>query len=99
MNISEINAIDTDKSTKQLSKGLTNENDKSFKTILKNVLKSANNLQNNYEEMTYRSIIGEDVDLHDIVIAGEKAKLSLELTLQIRNKALEAYQEIMRMQV
>lgn len=99
MNISEINAIDTDKSTKQLSKGLTNENDKSFKTILKNVLKSANNLQNNYEEMTYRNIIGEDVDLHDIVIAGEKAKLSLELTLQIRNKALEAYQEIMRMQV
>lgn len=99
MNISEISAINTNKSTSQLSKGLKKEDNRSFKNMLKNAFKSVNNLQNNYEEMIGRKILGENIDLHDMVIAGEKAKLSLELTLQMRNKAIEAYQEIMRMQV
>ncbi|MBI6545164.1 MAG: flagellar hook-basal body complex protein FliE [Cyanobacteria bacterium NC_groundwater_1444_Ag_S-0.65um_54_12] len=42
---------------------------------------------------------GEDVALHDVMIAAEKASISIQLTTQIRNKLLEAYQEIMRMQV
>jgi flagellar hook-basal body complex protein FliE len=41
----------------------------------------------------------DEVSLSDVIIAGEKARLSLELTLQLRNKAIEAYQEIMRMQI
>lgn len=42
--------------------------------------------------------VGNPEDLHEIMIAGEKADLSLRLLLQIRNKLLSAYQEIMRMQ-
>jgi len=42
--------------------------------------------------------VGNRNDLHEVVIAGEKADLSLRLLLQIRNKLLGAYQEIMRMQ-
>ena len=42
--------------------------------------------------------LGKGHDLHDVMIAGEKADLSLRLLLQIRNKLLDAYQEIMRMQ-
>jgi len=42
--------------------------------------------------------VGKSFDLHEIMIATEKADISFRLLLQIRNKLLEAYQEIMRMQ-
>jgi flagellar hook-basal body complex protein FliE len=42
--------------------------------------------------------VGKEYDLHEIVIASEKADLSFRLLLQIRNKLLDAYQEVMRMQ-
>ncbi len=42
---------------------------------------------------------GQSDNLHQIMTSLEKAKLSFELTLQVRNKLLEGYQEIMRMQI
>ena len=42
---------------------------------------------------------GESRNLHEIMIAMEKADISLKLAVQMRNKVLEAYQEVMRMQV
>jgi flagellar hook-basal body complex protein FliE len=42
---------------------------------------------------------GESANLHDVMLSLEKAKLSMELLLQIRNKTLEAYQELMRTQL
>ncbi|NLZ53273.1 MAG: flagellar hook-basal body complex protein FliE [Thermoanaerobacteraceae bacterium] len=75
------------------------QREKSFSQIFKAALESVNTYQKDYESVLYRQLFSEDVDLHDVVIAGEKARLSLELALQIRNKAMEAYQEIMRMQI
>jgi flagellar hook-basal body complex protein FliE len=72
---------------------------KSFQDVLKEALESANTLQQNYDRALNELIQGNEINIHDVIIAGEKARLSLELTLQIRNKAIEAYQEIMRMQV
>ncbi len=40
---------------------------------------------------------GATLDLHSIILEAEKANLTLELAIQIRNKAIEAYQEMMRM--
>jgi len=73
--------------------------EKSFSEVLKDALESVNTYQKDYDTALYRHLLGDDINLHDVVIAGEKARLSLELTIQIRNKALEAYQEIMRMQI
>ena len=42
---------------------------------------------------------GETNNLHEVMMSLEKAKLSFQLTLQVRNKLLEGYQEIMRMQI
>jgi flagellar hook-basal body complex protein FliE len=42
---------------------------------------------------------GQNANIHQAVIAGEKAGLSFKLLMQVRNKMVEAYQEIMRMQV
>ncbi len=39
---------------------------------------------------------GGDVDLHNVILASERAKLELQLTMQLRNKLIEAYQEVMR---
>lgn len=43
--------------------------------------------------------VGETSSIHDVLLSIEKAKLSFELGLQVRNRLLEGYQEIMRMQV
>jgi flagellar hook-basal body complex protein FliE len=46
-----------------------------------------------------RLALGETDNLHQVMINLEKAKLSFELVMQVRNKLLDAYQDIMRMQV
>lgn len=62
-------------------------------------LDSVNNLQIQSGEMRKELATGGDVELHDVMIAAEKASISMSLTTQVRNKLLEAYQEIMRMSV
>lgn len=94
MNISSINEV-----TPKFYGGIKDQGQKSFQDILKAAFDSANRMQNEYNELLKKQLTDENIDIHDVIIAGEKAKLSLELTLQIRNKAVEAYQEIMRMQV
>lgn len=46
-----------------------------------------------------RLALGETDNLHQVMIQLEKAKLSFELIMQVRNKLLEAYQDVMRMQI
>lgn len=71
----------------------------SFGDILKKSLGEVNTLQNQAAEATETYATGGPVELHQVMIAVEKAELSLELTAQIRNKMLSAYQEITRMGV
>lgn len=86
---------------KQLSN--TNKNIKtdknSFGEILKNSLNKVNELQKNADVETQNLITGQATDLHSVLIATEEAKLALETTVQVRNKVIEAYQEINRMQI
>lgn len=42
---------------------------------------------------------GKNVELHEVMVAGEKAKTSLELLMEIRNKAVDMYKELTRIQV
>jgi flagellar hook-basal body complex protein FliE len=43
--------------------------------------------------------VGENTNIHQVMISLEKARLSLELVVQVRNKMLEAYQNVMQMQI
>jgi flagellar hook-basal body complex protein FliE len=72
---------------------------KEFGSYLKDAINNVNEAQHTSDKMTEKLINGENVDLHQVMIASEKASVSLQATLQIRNKVIEAYQEIMRMQV
>ncbi len=72
---------------------------KDFSEILNNALDNVNRLQLESEEYRNLLITGEIDNLHDVTIAQEKANIALQLTLSIRNKMVEAYREIMRMQI
>ena len=71
----------------------------SFKDILDNVLNSANDSQINAEEETQKLINGDAKSIDTVMIAASEAQLNLELAAQIRNKIVDAYQEINRMQI
>lgn len=74
-------------------------NDNSFGSILKEKLDEVNQLQQEADAITEKFLVGQVQDLHQVTIAAEKANLALQLTVQIRNKIVEAYQEISRMQI
>lgn len=82
----------------KLQKVGNKEESLSFGDFFNDALKEVNQLQVNSSEMTKRMVLGEVEDIHQVMIAAEKASLSLNLTIQIRNKLVEAYQEISRMQ-
>ncbi|KUO52774.1 MAG: flagellar hook-basal body protein FliE [Desulfitibacter sp. BRH_c19] len=71
----------------------------SFASFLKENLNKTNELQIEADVLTQRMAVGDDVELHEVMIATEKAELAMQLTLQIRNKLIEAYQEISKMQI
>ena len=71
----------------------------SFEEYLKNSLEGVNSLQVESENQTTLLATGQVDNVHDVTIAGAKAKVSLDLTMAVRNKVVEAYKEVMRMQV
>jgi flagellar hook-basal body complex protein FliE len=70
-----------------------------FGDLLKNALKDVNDAQLNADEAIKKVLNGETQNIHETMIALQKADVSLKLMLEVRNRLLEAYQEIMRTQV
>lgn len=71
-----------------------------FSAALKGALDQVNQLQNNSKEMGKKFVMGDDsVSLSDVMIAGQKSNISFQATVQVRNKLVSAYSEIMNMQV
>jgi flagellar hook-basal body complex protein FliE len=75
------------------------EAQKSFASVLQKSIENINQLQIESDQLTNKMINGEDVQLHDMMIASQKASVTLQLGLEVRNKAVEAYQEMMRMSI
>lgn len=72
---------------------------KSFSDILKDIVRSVDELQKKADEMARKLAAGEIRDIHNVMMAIEGANLASRLVVQVRNKIVEAYQEIMRMQI
>jgi flagellar hook-basal body complex protein FliE len=70
-----------------------------FGDILKDAISTVNELQKQSDKEIQNLMTGEAQDLHTTVIAMQKADLSFQMMMQVRNKIVQAYQEIMRMQV
>lgn len=75
------------------------ESQKRFATFLADSLNQVNSAQVQSDVATEKLANGEKIDLHEVMIASQKASITLQTTLEIRNKVIEAYQEVMRMQV
>ncbi|WP_273716684.1 flagellar hook-basal body complex protein FliE [Alkalihalobacillus pseudalcaliphilus] len=75
------------------------EAEASFKTAFQDALNNVNQLQQDSQHKTQLLVTGQIDDLHEVMIAGQKASVALQATVEVRNKVVEAYQEIMRMQV
>ncbi len=77
----------------------TEDQSSSFAELLNNKLNEVNDAQINAEQLTEGFVKGDATDVHQVMLAGEEAKMSLELAVQLRNKFVEAYQEINRTQI
>lgn len=68
-----------------------------FAGLLKSMVEDVNEIQHDAAELETRFLKGEISDVHQVMIAAEEASVSFKLLMEIRNKLLESYREIMRM--
>lgn len=91
------NKLDDTSSSKPM--GTQSESGADFSALLKDALSSVNDAQLEASEAVQKVLSGETKDIHSTMIALQKADVSLKLMLEVKNKIVEAYQEVMRTQV
>ena len=70
-----------------------------FQNLLTDLVNNVKESQNEAADLTKKYVMGEDVELHEVMIAGEKAKTALQLLMEIRNKTVDMYKELTKMPV
>jgi flagellar hook-basal body complex protein FliE len=70
-----------------------------FADIMKSTIGQVNQAQNNGDRAIEQLNTGKAESLHEVMLAVEEADISLKMLVQMRNKALQAYEELMRMQI
>lgn len=96
-----INGVSQPLSISSMSKPLQSpgESQANFANILKASIENVNEVGILSDIKTEALINGEIDDLHEVMIAAQKASITVETTVQIQKKVIDAYNEIMRMQV
>ena len=70
-----------------------------FQKVLESTIQTLQSTQNDASQAVQSFLTGETEDLHTTALATQRAEIAFELGLQVRNKVVSAYQEIMRMQM
>ncbi len=83
----------------EIPSGITKRPADGFSDILSEAIQTVDKLQTASGQSVERFLSGEGEELHQTVMAVQRAELSFELAQQVRNKVVSAYQEIMRMQI
>lgn len=100
MAIEAINPIsNVQNPTAPAKKNTNNVGKNSFDDLFQKSLNEINSNLNVSESQMDNILIGSDEDFNSYLINSQKTEISLQLTMQIRNKVIDAYKEIMRMQV
>lgn len=97
--ISIQNSLETLLGSHIREKKLPEVKDISFGEILKTSMSEVNQLQKDADQAIQELAAGNEKDIHQTMIALEKAEISFQFMMQVRNKIIAAYQEVMRMQV
>ncbi len=80
----------------QVNNSSTNNTNSDFLSILKDAINDVNNKQIKADNALRDIATGEVKDLHQAAIAIDKAEISMKMMLEVRNKALNAYKEILK---
>ncbi|MGD0616970.1 MAG: flagellar hook-basal body complex protein FliE [Bryobacteraceae bacterium] len=70
-----------------------------FGAMLSNAIDGVQNLSDKSDQSISRLLSGEGGDLHEVAMDSQKAQLGFEMFLQLRNKVVQAYQQVMQMQL
>ncbi len=97
MEISQINNLVTNFGTSNSSR--TSDPSSSFTDILGDAMGSAQDTEGAVQAQNAALLTGETDDLHTPLIEAQKAELALNLAIQIRNKVISAYNDVMGMQI
>ena len=86
---------------KYLKKKIAIEDEKKdgFGQGFKSALQAVNDKQVYSDEMTNKLVLGEDVEIHEVMLAAEEASLALQTAVQVRNKLTEAIRELTNLQI
>src|SRR5690554_4491819 len=90
---SSINPIFTTSKTSGVTIG------EQFNSMLNDAIGKIDGNHKEVEQLNNSFAAGQLPDVHNLLIAAEKSAINLQLTVQVRNKVIEAYQEIMRTQI
>jgi flagellar hook-basal body complex protein FliE len=70
-----------------------------FQNVLQGAIQSIESANSNAADSVQKFLKGENEELHSAILAVQQASIAFDLGLQVRNKVVDAYQEIMRMQM
>ena len=85
-------------SSRPIDKGPVQDGSTSFNQWLEHSIASVDKMQQQSDEAALKLVTGQDADIHDTMIAMQKANIAMDLIMEIRNKIINAYDEIKRMQ-
>src|SRR5690625_470421 len=92
VNHSPINKIEHEQQVEQ-------NNPNQLKNIFKNALEKVSKVENEANVQQQLLINGKTEDLHQVMLAAQKATITIETAVQIQQKVIDAYNEVMRMQI
>jgi flagellar hook-basal body complex protein FliE len=70
-----------------------------FQNLLSEAMNHVEQFQQNSQSSIDRFLSGEDEEVHTVALATQQTELAFDLFLQVRNKVISAYQEVMKMQI
>lgn len=95
VSLQQMNPLNAANKTKEAQ---TDNTLQSFGDLLKDQLQQINELQGQANKSVEIYAMGGDIELHNVIIAVEKADMALQMAAQVRNRLVSAYQEVSRMQ-
>jgi flagellar hook-basal body complex protein FliE len=98
MDISAIGGVSGVSATGYAKAPATTEASGDFASTLTNAVDGLQTLQSNSDDLAVKAVTGDLTDIHQATIAATRAQVTLELVAAVRNKGVDAFNEIMRMQ-
>ena len=86
-------------SKKRVTPEVSDPSSASFGDTLKDAVEKVNELQKDADIKMQKVATGESTNISEVMIAAERADIALKLMMSVRNKVIDAYQEVMKMQV